>query len=293
MSAVSTDSSIIETIKKRMSVRSYEAAPVTEEDFRSIEEYMRDTAALTGPFGGVTRLELVKVTKDVSDKGIKLGTYGVIRNPKGYLIGIIGEGNSEESKKKGLLDFGYTFEKLVLFLTAKGIGTCWMGGTFNRNSFEKEINLGDDEKIPCITPMGYPKEKQGLLNSAMRYMVKADQKKGWEELFSDGDFGRPLQEGAAGPLAVPIEMVRLGPSASNKQPWRLVASKDRKTVHFYLAHTPRYSDTMQRIDMGIAMSHFELACEAQGLKGKWVEKAPALAVPNDQTEYIISWESAE
>lgn len=288
MSLVSADSSVIETIRRRISVRNYDERPIVPEDYMAIEEYTTNQANLIGPFGGKVRLELVRVSKNVSDKGIKLGTYGMIRHPKAYLIGIIGE-----KSPRTLLDFGYAFEQLVLFLTARGLGTCWLGGTFTRNSFERELELAEGEIIPCITPIGYPKDKQGVLQSALRYMVKADQKKGWEELFCRGSFGKPLREAEAGKFAVPVEMVRLGPSASNKQPWRLVLSEDGRTVHFYLAHTPRYSDTMQRIDMGIAMCHFETACRSQDLKGQWTDADPGLAPADSGTEYIISWEAAE
>ncbi len=282
--AVNGTKSILDVIRVRRSVRNFENVPVTPEDYRRMEATLRDDALLKGPLGTQVRVELVRVTKDVSDKGVKLGTYGIIRNPKAYLIGIMtGKGRKE------LLDFGWAFERLILALTEMGIGTCWMGGTFNRNSFEKELELADGEWIPCITPAGYTKEQKGLLESAMRYMVKADQKKEWSELFCLGSFGNILTEELAGPWAVPVEMVRLGPSASNKQPWRLVVAEDRKAVHFYLAHTPRYSEVMQQIDMGIAMCHFELACRELGLDGAWSETDPGIGLPNGQTEYVISW----
>jgi nitroreductase len=272
-----------DAVRVRRSVRNFDSGPIAAEDYKRIGDYLKDGVSMTGPFGTHVRVEQVQVTKDVSDKGIKLGTYGIIRNPKAYMIGVIsGRGRHE------LLDFGYTFERMILFLTGMGIGTCWMGGTFNRSSFERELELGEAEWIPCITPIGYPKEK-GLLESAMRYMVKADKKKEWEELFCDAAFGASLSPEQSGPWAEPMEMVRLGPSASNKQPWRLVVSEDRKAIHFYLEHTPRYSETMQQIDMGIAMSHFELICRELGLGGAWVEEDPGLAVPHSRTEYIVSW----
>jgi len=90
-------------------------------------------------------------------------------------------------------------------------------------------------------------------------------------------------------------MVRLAPSASNKQPWRIVLSEDKNTCHFYLEPTPNYSGNkmgfeMQRIDMGIAMCHFELACKELKLSGKWKVNDPKIDLLNEQTEYIVSWE---
>ena len=73
-------------------------------------------------------------------------------------------------------------------------------------------------------------------------------------------------------LFSPIEMVRLAPSASNKQPWRIV--KSGTGLHFFLSRTPGYGGyakavDMQRIDMGIAMAHFELGCKETGFEGGW------------------------
>lgn len=275
---------MIQAIRQRRSVRNFAPVALKEELYRRIAEFVETPGSMTGPFGDTTRLELVKVTGAVSDKGIKLGTYGMIKNPQAYFVGVI-----PKDDNKALLDFGFAFERLVLFLTGIGIGTCWLGGTFNRNSFGREINLADNEMIPCITPIGFPQEKEGLLRSAMRSLVKADSKKSWSELFCDGAFGRPLEEKSAGAFALPVEMVRLGPSASNKQPWRLVLSEDRSAAHLYLAHTPNYSEVMQRTDMGIAMCHFQLGCQAAGIDGSWAEQDPGLPVPDTRTEYIASW----
>ncbi len=66
-----------------------------------------------------------------------------------------------------------------------------------------------------------------------------------------------------------MEMVRLGPSASNKQPWRILL-KDA-VCHFYEYKEPGYSDRfnydIQRIDLGIAAAHFDLAVNEKGIKG--------------------------
>jgi hypothetical protein len=49
---------------------------------------------------------------------------------------------------------------------------------------------------------------------------------------------------------------------------------------------------MQRLDMGIALSHFELAARECGLPGGWQVRDPGLAVPDDLTSYLVTW-SAE
>jgi nitroreductase len=279
--------SILEIIKQRTSVRTFEKEPISIEDQELIKHYLSDSANLIGPFGKRFKIEYVPVNKDHTDKGIKIGTYGFIKSPQAYLVGIM-ENNDANS-----IQFGYLFEKLVLFLTDLGIGTCWLGGTFTRESFETEINLNKNEMIPAITPIGYAAGKKRLFEKTLRTMVKADNKMAFETLFFKQDFNQNLSIAEAGQYELPLEMVRLGPSASNKQPWRVVL--DQNNCHFFLEKTPNYSGnregfTMQRLDLGIAMCHFELTCQELGIKGEWVQSQPDIQF-NETMEYHYTWMS--
>lgn len=283
------DYSIIETIKKRKAIRTFETKPVSDEHLQLLSDYISDKNNLIGPFGRAARFDMIQVRNNVSDRGVKLGTYGYIKNHQGYIVGKM------ENTKLGLVEFGYIFEKLILFATNLGIGTCWIGGSFSRTSFIKEIDLLSSEIIPCITPIGYPSQQQRLFDKTIRFATKADNRKEWKELFYIGNFGTVLTKNEASELSVPIDMVRLGPSASNKQPWRIVLSEDKKQCHFYLEYTPNYSGNklgfeMQRIDIGIAMAHFELSYKELELEGKWLIDDPKLELPNVHTEYMVSWE---
>lgn len=276
-------------MEKRKSVRTYARTPIREEDRRAIMDYLADETLLRGPFGGQTAVEWVDAgqeAREESGKGLKLGTYGFIRNPQAYLAGCI------PASEQAVLEFGYTFQRLILFATSLGLGTCWLGGSFTRKSFARELSLAPEHIIPCITPLGYAHDKPRLLESTIRFMSKADQRKPWNELFFDGEFGRPLTAEAAGVLQKPLEMVRIGPSASNRQPWRLVLSTDRRQVHFYLKQTLGYSAKlgfdMQRIDIGIAACNFELACRELGLQGSWHRQDPCLA-PGEPMLHLLSF----
>ena len=89
--------------------------------------------------------------------------------------------------------------------------------------------------------------------------------------------------------------MRLAPSASNRQLWKVVKKDDR--FHFYLRRTPGYQDQavlkwtgradLQRI--GIAMCHFDLVCNEKGHTGKWLVHDPKLALPDELTGYCVSW----
>lgn len=93
----------------------------------------------------------------------------------------------------------------------------------------------------------------------------------------------------AGVIEKALDAVRLAPSAVNKQPWRVVISGDK--AHFYEKRSDRYTQNgrdIQKIDMGIALCHFELAAAECGLDTVFEIKDPGIEVP-DKTEYIASY----
>ena len=86
-------------------------------------------------------------------------------------------------------------------------------------------------------------------------------------------------------------MVRLAPSAVNRQPWRIVM-KDG-AFHFFEKHTredevPAMID-MHRIDLGIAMCHFHMTVEELGLTGRFERMDVSYIEPAGNMSYIASW----
>ncbi len=270
---------IDEVVRKRYSVRSYEEIAIPKDTLKNIEEYM---SKLDNPFQVPVKFKLLH-TKGASNEK-KLGTYGMIKGATDYI------GSAIPNVENNLEALGYAFEKLVLYLASIGIGTCWLGGTFNKGEFAKALNIEDGELFPAITPIGYAKDNKRILESFARMAIKADKRKDFEELFFDKDFTKPLLKNLAGVYAEPLEFVRLGPSASNKQPWRIV--KDGDNFHFYELRNPAYSDKLgydiQRVDIGIALCHFQLGALEKNLSGEIKKVDPGINKPA-LADYICSW----
>jgi hypothetical protein len=187
-------------------------------------------------------------------------------------------------------DYGYAMEKNILKAQSLGLGTCWLGGTFRRSAFSRTMDLSESEFLPAISPVGYPGEKRSLTDRFFRFSAGSNERKPWESLFFSGTAETPLSEESAGRYGIPLECVRIGPSASNKQPWRII--RDGEAFHFCLSRTPRYDRLikgilLQGIDMGIAMCHFEMASRELGLGGTWKIRSPGTALGD--WEYIASW----
>lgn len=280
---------VTDIIQNRFSCRTYTKEPVAIEKQHQLQSYL--FGLKTGPLDTSLRFDLIAASEQDSQVLRGLGTYGYIQSPSGFLVGSMCPG------QKNLEDFGYRLEQAILYTTDLDLGTCWLGGTFTRSSFARRISASRDERIPAVVSLGNIPDEDQARHTPLRRRIGADNRLPWEELFFDGRFGTALAREKAGRYAIPLEMVRLGPSASNKQPWRIIQAGD--AYHFYLRRTKGYRDSLlqrllsvedlQRVDMGIAMCHFEYTALELGLKGRWVVHEPEVEKPDALAEYTVSW----
>ena len=276
--------SSIETIKRRVSIRTYMDVPLEGDTRRRLLECLAN--GWSAPFGSRMRFELVDLEEGDSHRIRTLATYGVITGGKLYIIGAVAR------SEWAMLDYGYAMEKIVLLGTDLGLGTCWLGGFFRRGLAGSIIGASKDELVPAITPVGYAASKQSGMDTFSRAVARGWNRKSWDELFFSETFSTPLQQKELGGYGVALESVRLGPSASNLQPWRVVAEPDRRTFHFYLHPRRLYNRVfkdiqLQMLDMGIAMCHFELSASELGLRGSWKQQKPN--IDSGRMEYVVTW----
>lgn len=219
--------------------------------------------------------------------GKELGTYGFIKNAKSFIVAVGLKSLGTNNLKA--VDFGYDFEQIILKATELGIGTCWMGMSFNNSELANMVDARVDEQILMVSPIGYSHKQRGR-EKLTRMLISADKRKAFGDLFYEGNFLNPLNEVKEDPYTTALEMLRLAPSAGNAQPWRVV--KVANGYDFYV-DPKKFYDNMKdkRVDlsyndMGIAKLHFELTANKYGLKGKWVTKDIRT---DEKPWYAYSW----
>lgn len=263
-----------EIIRNRKSVRTYKEQAIPEKTLNQVRDYLKHD---TGLFDVPITFSILNARENGVSSPVILGADT-------YVAG------KYKKQKNAELSFGYAFEKFILYATSLGLGTVWLAATIDRKAFEKAIQLKKDEVMPAVTPLGYAAEKRSIRESMMRKGMKSDSRVPFGELFFRDNFQNPLNESDAGIWQLPLEMVRLAPSATNKQPWRAVAEKNR--VHFYEKKTLGYdkeaTGDIQKVDLGIALCHFEIGAEEQGIKGHFIQEDPDIRTPED-TEYIATY----
>ena len=281
--------SVLDVIKRRFSCRIHTDKLIDEDIQLRIKEFLETHNV--GPFGNQMRFALIAATEDDHQALKSLGTYGFIKGAKGFIVGALG------ADAKKLEDFGYIMEYAILFATDLGLGTCWLGGSFTKSNFAKKMNATEQETVPAVASIGYIAE-HSKAKDWIRSKAGGAARLPAEQLFFQETFRDPVPLHQIGAYAQVLDAVRWAPSASNKQPWRIVRVGDN--WHFYLQRTKGYGKDsllgkmlrvadLQRVDMGIAMCHFELTAHELGLNGRWVLAEPDIEKLEENSEYTVSW----
>ncbi len=273
---------IIKAIETRKSIRTYNISkPLSEASLSQIRNY---ASTLSNPYG-IHDIGIGVISANLGENS-KLGTYGMIKGASSFCALYI-----KNLSIDTYLAAAYQFESLVLWLTANGLGTVWLGGTFRKSEFEQAFHIPDGYSILAVSPVGYG-AGQRFTERMMRKFSSADSRKPWEVLFFNNDFNTPLLKSEAAEYETPLEMVRLAPSSLNGQPWRVL--RKGSDFHFFMKSKKGRSldeDGMKLLDMGISMCHFYATCCHNGINGQWSESRTIdISVPED-LYYIKTWTS--
>lgn len=236
----------LEAIAKRKSRRTYLDTPIAREKAedldRLITQYCQESDLL------------IRLISDGSDafNGMKK-SYGLFKNVR-TLIAIAGKTTDADLLEKA----GRYGELLMLEATKMELGTCWVAGTFDRES--SVIKVRPDETLVAVITLGNV-DNVTLKEKAIRAMIARKVK--------------PLEEFYVTDAVVPdwfvrgIQAVQKAPSAKNRQAIKFEYKEGQVTA--YIAAEEPYR--MDPVDLGIAKIHFELAaggCFEIGDHGKYV-----------------------
>ena len=252
---------MLEAMSARVSTRSFGAENFSREEMRELAARLSAAQGETAPFGSKVRLALYE--SGDGGKPVKLGTYGLISGASAFIVPAVPAGPG------ALEDTGYILEKAVLEATALGFSSCWIGGVFSRGKAAEVVGATRGELVPSVIALGKPAARRSLADRIVTGAAKSRSRKPMELIaFTLGEAS--LQE----PWLSVVSAVRGAPSASNKQPWRLLRLAGGGEWLLFLDEDKVYNNSLgevhiQNLDMGIAMRHFFEAAKAASLQGGW------------------------
>lgn len=260
----------------RRSRRAYREEPISGRSADDLEAHCSSFA----PFAGARVVLLPEAPAEIFT-GWLLGVYGKVASPSALVF--VGDRRLPDAAARA----GYAGEAAVLEATALGFATCWIGGGVRREAVKKLLTLSAEEHVYSISALGYSPDHPTAGERATAGMVRAHARKPLSKL-APGSAGWPHWARRG------VELARLAPSATNRQPWRFaleVAAAEpdapgadgdtpvrfdgrgeRTTpepgvlLHFEGRDTPVIS---KRLDCGIGMLHFELGARTAGADGSW------------------------
>lgn len=274
-----------DAILNRTSTRTFKSENLTKDEIDQIREVVNKYKEVKGPFGYSFEFTF-DLNRSEKDKKKKIGTYGLFKNVPAFIGGI------SLDVRNSIIDFGYVLEKMILELTNLGFDTCWLGGTFSRRSYRKD--LAPNEIIPALCAVGHRAEKRSFIDRRIRSAAQSQRRLPFETLFQYFDEERPLEETEDSRFVDLMYLIQRGPSASNKQPWRVFVADKHDTVYLYLQRTENYAVSLnydiQALDAGIALAHLETGLEHYNFKFEREEEKEGVFF--DGLDYIMTYKRA-
>ncbi|ULQ60224.1 hypothetical protein K7I13_02620 [Brucepastera parasyntrophica] len=221
----------IEAVNVRQSRRTYLALPIAE----SKASYMKKILA---EYNGQSGLNM-EYLEDGSDAFNGFGkSYGMFKGVR-TLIVIKGPSDDGNLKEKS----GHYGEKAVLEATKLDLGTCWVGGTFEREN--PVFVLSGGEELVCVITAGNVPDSYSLKERFFYGVSRRRTKEIGEMYRSDSE---PPEW-----FISAMHAVQKAPSAKNTQ--KVFFEYSGGTVRAGVPDDYRFD----LVDLGIAKLHFELA----------------------------------
>jgi hypothetical protein len=265
-------------IKKRKSCRTFSQAALKPADKRELEGFILENRIGLG--NKVVNFKIIEKGSPLNQTKLDLGP---IKGHNNFILGTV------KSSLESRVNYGYLMEKIVLKATEMNISTCWVG-YFNYGFFS-ELSIKDGFDIPGLVVIGYPGEEEITLKKIVKLILNKQKRFSWDKLFFSYLQKTPLRPEYIKKYSDSLEMVRLAPSSGNTQPWRVFFNDTTNEFHFYKKSISKMYELrgLHDIDMGIALSHFELATAQNELSGSWYSYKDEDISTIDDLQYIITW----
>lgn len=227
----------LQAINLRRSRRSYSGIPINKEQ----HDRLTGLAMRFNQEAGLGISVVVDGSRAFDGLTKSYGMFSGVRT----VIALVGKASDEHLKEK----LGYYGELLVFEATLMQLGTCWVGGTFDKRT--QLAKLGHDEQLECVITVGQvPSE---TFREKVIHKLAAPKSKPLEAFYTaDTDMPDWILKG--------LEAVQKAPSAVNRQPVRF--DYHEGVLRAIVDNIGRFG----LIDLGIAKAHFSVAT---GRKFEW------------------------
>lgn len=253
-----------DAISIRTSLRSYRPDPIPLHQQRQLEKLILQCNRRSG-----LHIQLVCGRPEPFSSLTK--SYGMLKGVHSYLV-FAGPAGDPDLREK----CGYFGEMVVLTAVSMGLGTCWVGGTYDRRACL--CHLAQGEELVCVAAVGLAPENLSGRERLIRRVTRRSSK-GAAELAS-GLGGAPSW------FLSGIAAVQQAPSAMNRQDYRFVRREDGAVEARMTSDGP-----FSLVDLGIAKLHFEIG--AHGGSWTWGDGGVFHKAAEEKSCGAVIWREAD
>ena len=220
---------LYQSIFRRKSVRKYSKQELSQEILQEIEGFWQQTEQIDPEEQVIMRI--------LPPSNIKMRVGMSYDAP--YYIAVYAV-----DTKKALVNVGFRLQQMDLWLSAHGIGSCWL----HMMTPDQENAMADGMPCQITMSIGYPEEELHRSESA------EFRRKSLDQITNGGDYDTEL------------ESVRIAPSATNSQLWYFEQTGSQ--IRAYMIQDSRGGEAYRKLhemDMGIALYHLYLAASHNGM----------------------------
>lgn len=222
---------LYEAMFVRKSVRNYNMEALEEKLLNHITSYIEQLK----PYKSNIEYDIIIV--DNTNENEKLKGLFHVKAPYYLLI-------SSELKQDYLINAGFLMHQMMLYLTARGIATCYQGGIKPNSELKSKL------KYDYVIAIAFGKSDKSMYRSPEKAKrLSEDSLIVYKEEVSEN-------------MKVIMQAAILSPSSMNNQPWRYVVYRNR--IHVFCKKARFFTSVvsdMKLIDMGIALANIVQAAD--------------------------------
>lgn len=223
---------LTDAVFRRASCRGYLSDPITPDQRQELGKTIEQCNQRSG-------LHIQLICGHPEPFAALTKSYGMLTGVHSYLL-FAGPRSDPHLEEK----CGYYGEQVILTATTMGLGTCWVGGTYDREACLE--HLRPDERLVCVAAIGQAQEEDGRSKAPRRAVKTA------------AELASGISHAPAWFLSG-MAAVQRAPSARNRQAYRFVKKRDNAVVAHLTEETP-----FGLVDLGIAKLHFEIGAHGGG-----------------------------
>ncbi len=236
----------LELLQSRHSVRAYSTEPIPQE----ILNKLKATVTMINTHQHGLKFQIIMNDPDPFKAFSR--SYGSFTNPTNYLAAVVDTAVENVYERAG-----YFAEQFAIKAVELGLGTCFVGGTYNSDKVKAQLRAG--EKVAFIVLFGYPLGKEKLLAKLTAKIVHI-KKKDYTAFFDPADgLNQALTEFPD--MKLGLEGVACAPSYVNRQPVKIFLKGEGENA-VPCAKVEKTDDTYM-VDLGIAKFNYNYATSTE------------------------------